>query len=155
MSNSENFLLAFRCLFAAHKISPSHPKVHELILRFQAAITHESTTIHPQVADVIKSEFTFLPSGQDLMTINEQYLKSNKNNPSAIMACVRARSVISMDASQSTHDLFSILQLKDLEIEHVVEAFTLLKAAKSSKLHEFVRDAMSLFPEATRIARLS
>jgi hypothetical protein len=139
-----------KCLLAASKIDASNPIVHEQIIRFKLAIDAASSSLKPQTAEVIKSEFTLLPGSTSLPDYNSSFLSKNKISPRHVYAGLRVKHLLpSHDQSKNETEIFSTLDSTSIRLEEATEGLDLLKSWKSSKVDDYKTKAAAKWPEAT------
>ncbi|TAQ88550.1 hypothetical protein B7494_g3166 [Chlorociboria aeruginascens] len=146
----KKYLLALKCLLAAATLDPEHSKVHEHIILFKQAIDNESSTLQPNSAAVIKSEFTLLPGPVNLLKYNDDYLSAHKDSARQTMSGLRIRKVLSPDlASSCEKDVATLLKLPTITLDEAKEALDLLKLWRSSELDSFKSNAMAKWPKSS------
>jgi len=146
----EKYLLALKCLLAASSLSPSHPTLHEQIVRFQKAITTPSIaeTITPKILDLIKEEFVLFPKDTSLEAFNERYASEHKGAAREIIAVLRVRQLLS-PGDKNAKDLVSILELPSTTLEEGREGLELLREWGSGEVDRYADKATKKWPKAS------
>lgn len=149
-STTERYLLALKCLLASSKIDRSHYTVHEQIVRYKLAIDSASSSLKSQTADVIKAEFTLLPSSTTLSDYNSSFLLEHKDSPRHIYATLRVKQLLpSKDQSKNEQDVLATLDLAEITLEEGGEGLDLLISWKSNQTEAFKAKATLKWPQAT------
>lgn len=151
-SRRQKYLLAFKCLLAASSLGPSHPRVHEQIIRFQHAISTPSITdsIPPKSLIIIKEEFTFFPKDKSLEAFNEKFMTEHKDNARDVLAVLRARQLLAPgDVEKNAKGVVGILDLPNVTFSEGREGLELLKEWNSKEAAVFGQRAAKKWPEAS------
>ncbi|KAL2215787.1 NMDA receptor-regulated protein 1-domain-containing protein [Thermoascus aurantiacus ATCC 26904] len=148
----KKYLLALKCLLAAHAIDASNPTLHVQLLRFRKALDSLQEPLPPKVSEIVTSEFeTLLPKSQDLKEWNASFLEAHKTSTPHVQAALTARLLLDPESkSQCEQDLLSTLDLEDASISSAVAGLDLLnewgsnqaaKAAYIEKAHNKWKEA--------------
>ncbi|KAH8808331.1 NMDA receptor-regulated protein 1-domain-containing protein [Xylogone sp. PMI_703] len=145
----KKYILALKCLLAAAALDPEHSKVHQNTVRLSQAIENDKESINPKSADVIKSDFTLLPSGTSLTQFNDDYLAKHKNCPRRVLSGLQVRKSLSPDTSSNCEKgVLGVLDLPNITFEEAVEALKILQLWNSSQVDAFKSSAQSKWPKA-------
>ena len=145
----DKYLLALRCLLAACGLDPTHPTVHEQIVRFKLAIDSASATIPEKIAEVIKAEFTLFPDSTTPSEFNEDFLSRYSDSAPHIYAALRVRQLLpSHDKQKSEAKVLACLQIPGIKLAEAIEGLELLSSWRSNT-ESYLSQAHSLWPEAT------
>lgn len=125
----------------------NHPKVHSQIVRFKLAIDEDNKSISPKALEVIKSEFSLLPSSTDLTKYNDDFLSKNKDSAKSVLSALETRKLLSKESVDK--DVVAILELPSITFEEAEEVLDLLITWKSGKVEEFKKKAAAKWPKAT------
>lgn len=128
------YLLALKCLLAAHAIDSSDPTLHVQLLRFRQALDSLQEPLPAKVSEIVSSEFEkLLPKSQSLGDWNESFLSSHKTSVPHVQAALTVRLLLNPDSkSQCEKELLSTLDLEDASIEKAVAGLDLLDEWRSS-----------------------
>jgi peptide alpha-N-acetyltransferase len=149
----EKYLLALKCLLASFKIEPSHPVVHEHIVRFKQAIDATPSTLSSKTAEAIQAEFDLIPSSISILSFNDEFLSNHKDSARHVIAALRVRkSLPSHDQAKLEKDLLAVLELSSITLEDAVDGLDLLASWNSSHSEAYRTKALSKWPEATIFA---
>ncbi|MCJ1311499.1 hypothetical protein MMC25_005171 [Agyrium rufum] len=98
LPSTEKYLLALRCLLAAHALSPSDPTTHAQTIQLASALTSEftsSASLPPKTRSVIDEQLPSLfpsPSDlKDLKAFNDAYLSEHGPSLPHVRAALKAR----------------------------------------------------------------
>ncbi|KAI1007380.1 N-alpha-acetyltransferase 15, NatA auxiliary subunit [Podosphaera aphanis] len=146
----KKYLLALKCLLAAISLDEKYPQVHELIIRFKLNVDKNIDSLSPEVADVVKSEFNYLPSSVNLKEYNEKYLSENKDNPRKIISGLKIRKLLDPEsASRCEKDMLKILNLTGSTLEEALEGLETLKMWKCAELDSYRSEAAKKWPKSS------
>lgn len=126
----EKFLLALRCLLAAHSLSPSDPTTHLLVIRFCHGLRAVSSPLSPHVLQVVTAELTpIIPFDQPLSPFNAEFLARHSSSASHVHAFLRARHLLDSSSAkaQSKRDLINTLQFNDISLPEATAGLELLR----------------------------
>ncbi len=126
---AEKYLMAFKCLQAAHQLNPKHPGLHERIVYFVIALPTAEDPLHPVAASILSSNSSFIPPKAELEKFNELFRTANRANTAAhVFAALRARARLG-DKSKSVNEgaVSSILPLSKTTIDDAHEGLGLLR----------------------------
>ena len=142
-----------KCLLAAAALDSEHPKVHEQTVRFKLAIDEAGETLPSQSAQVIKSEFTLLPSSGKLSDFNEEYLSKRKDS---VMHALSALSVRKLLSPASTSDIengvLELIKKPSIQFEEAKEGLELLESWKSVEVENYRSSSAAKWPKAQAFA---
>jgi hypothetical protein len=145
--------LALKCLLVAAALDKEHSKVHEQTVRFKLAINKDKESLSPQAADIIKTEFTLLPTDVDLKSYNDEYLSRNKDCSRRTVSALKVRKLLSPEMSSTVEkDVVGILDLPSITMQDAKEAFALLTSWKSTEVESFRLLAEAKWPKASVFA---
>ncbi|EWC48415.1 hypothetical protein DRE_02184 [Drechslerella stenobrocha 248] len=132
------YLLALKCLLAAHDIAPEDPVVHEQIVKFQLFLDSKPE-LSPIVQSIIDDTFTLGPKdGVSLAEFNESYLQSQGSRSArAVFAVVKTRQVLaaagkSGDGAETDSEalLVGALELEGATLKEAVEGLAVVRELK-------------------------
>lgn len=126
----EKFLLALRCLLAAHSISPSNPTTHLHVIRFCHGLRAISSPLSPHVLRVVTAELTpIIPFDQPLSLFNSEFLVRHSSSASHVHAFLRARHLLDASSAeaQNKKDLINTLQFNDISLPEATAGLELLR----------------------------
>jgi N-alpha-acetyltransferase 15/16, NatA auxiliary subunit len=147
---TEKYLLALKCLLAAAALDKEHSKVHEQTIRFKLAFDENIKGLSPTSAEVIKTEFTLLPTPVNLAQYNDEYLSKHKDCARRTLSGLKARKMLSPDSAPNIEkDAVAILNLPTITFEEAREGLVLLSTWKSSEIETFRKTAGEKWPKAT------
>lgn len=150
---TEKYILALKCLLAAAGLDPEHPKVHQNIIRFSQAIEKDKESISPKSFEVIKSDFTLLPSGKSFTQFNDEYLAKSKDHVRGTLAGLQMRKSLSPESSPSCEkDILGLLDVPHITLREATEALEVLKSWNSSQAESFRSKAATIWPKAVAFA---
>lgn len=150
---TEKYLLALRCLLASSRLDPSHPKVHTQTIQLKQALNTDLSSVDPEVAPILTSEFTLLPANTALAQFNNEYMSKHKNDARRTLAGLEVRKLLADDlAPKADADVVGVLSIDGVKMEEAVEGLELLKAWKSSEVEAFKSAAEKKWPKATVFA---
>ena len=134
---------------AATALDSEHPKVHEQIVRFKLAIDEDGNTLPSQSAEVIKSEFTLLPSSVNLSHFNEEYLSKRKDSAKHTLSALRVRKLLSpASASDVEKSVAELIETPSITFEEAKEGLALLESWKSGEIESYRSSAAAKWPKA-------
>ncbi|KAF3228644.1 hypothetical protein TWF191_002499 [Orbilia oligospora] len=133
----KKYLLALKCLLAAHSIAPEDPVVHEQIVRFQSFLQ-----------SIIDETFTLAPKESTLAQFSESYLSSQSDSPRASFAVVRTRQVLgASEGTDSETLIFEALKKEGATLKDAVDGLALLKELKGD-VGRYTEEARQRWPMA-------
>lgn len=130
LSFLEKYLLALRCLLAAHSLSPSNPTTHLHVIRFCHGVRAVSSPLSPQVLQVVTAELTpIIPFDQPLSPFNSEFLARHSSSASHVHAFLRARHLLDASSAeaQNKKDLINTLQFPDISLPEATAGLQLLR----------------------------
>ncbi|PGH16266.1 hypothetical protein AJ80_05289 [Polytolypa hystricis UAMH7299] len=130
------YLLALKCLLAAHAIDPSNPLLHAQIARFRKTLDTLSEPLPSDVSEVIASEFdSLLPKSRDIASWNDAFLDSHKDSPAHIQSALSVRQLLSGPDSrpQNEKDLLGSIDHDTTSLEDALAGLSLLDDWGSSQ----------------------
>ncbi|EMD00702.1 hypothetical protein BAUCODRAFT_29060 [Baudoinia panamericana UAMH 10762] len=152
----KKYLPALRCLLAAQRIDPEHPKSHEQSLKLRHALGNLSEPLPEKAKQVTDSEFlSKQPKDQSIEAVNEEYLAKHKDSASHIHAAVRVRQVLqpeSADAkARSVEDLVQSLRCENIMLRQAEDGLAVLLelGVEVEAREKYVQAARERWPEAT------
>lgn len=149
----EKFLLALRCLLAAHSLSPSNPTTHLHVIRFCHSLRAVSLPLSPQVLQVITAELSpIIPFDQPLSPFNSEFLARHSSSASHVHAFLRARHLLDASSAeaQNKKDLINTLQFNDISLPEATAGLELLGelGVKEDGREEYKAIARKRWPNA-------
>jgi hypothetical protein len=149
---TEKYLLALKCLLAAAALDKDHPKVHEQIIRFNLAIEKDAETLQPKSAEIIKSEFTLLPSSLTPTQFNDDYRSAHRDGARGTLSAIKVQKLLTPESTSSCEkDVAALIKLTSITTEEAKEALDVLRSWKSSEADNFRSSAAAKWPKATTI----
>lgn len=147
------YLLALKCLLAASALDKEHSEVHEQVVRFKLALDKDSEILPPMSAQVVKSEFTLLPTSVDLPKHNDEYLAKHKDCARQTLSALKVRKLLKPDSVSAVEkDVAAVVNLPTITMEEAIEALELLTLWKSSEVDRYRIKAGAKWPKATIFA---
>lgn len=138
-----------KCLLAAAALDNEHPKVHEQIVRFKLAIDEDGKALPAQSAEVIKSEFTLLPSSGKLSDFNEDYLSKRKDSVKHTLSALTVRRLLSpASTSDVEKSVAELIKKPSITFEEAKDGLKLLESWKSGEVESYRSSASSKWPKA-------
>ena len=135
---------------AAAALDKEHSKVHEQTIRFKLALDENIKGLSLTSAEVIKTEFTLLPTPVNLAQYNDEYLSKHKDCARRTLSGLKARKMLSPDSAPNIEkDAEAILNLPTITFEEAREGLVLLSTWKSSEIETFRKTAGAKWPQAT------
>ncbi|KAK6335543.1 hypothetical protein TWF696_002315 [Orbilia brochopaga] len=131
----KKYLLALKCLLAAHALAPEDPVVHEQIVKFQLFLASKPE-LSPTVQSIIEETFTLAPADTPLSEFNEQYLQSHADSARAVFSVVRTRQALAAAeaAGQTEADsetlLLAVPAKEGTTLKEAVEGLAVMKEIK-------------------------
>ncbi|OXV06757.1 hypothetical protein Egran_05472 [Elaphomyces granulatus] len=124
----KKYLLALKCLLAAHAIDSSNPKLHVQLVHFRRALDSISEPLPSKVSETVVNRFeTLLPQSLDLLEWNNSFLASHKASVSHVQAFLNAQLLLNpKNRSESEKDLLSTLDLENASIHDAIDGLELL-----------------------------
>lgn len=149
----EKFLLALRCLLAAHSLSPSNPTTHLHLIRFYHALRAVSSPLSPHILKVVSAELTpILPLDQPLSPFNSDFLARNPSSARHVHAFLRARHLLDASSAeaQNRKDVLNTLQFKEISLPEATVGLELLRelGVKEDGREEYKVIARKQWPDA-------
>ncbi|KAG0633342.1 NMDA receptor-regulated protein 1-domain-containing protein [Tuber brumale] len=148
-SRRKKWLLALKCLIAAHKTEKENPVVHEQTIRFRRAVDSlVDEDIKEPSREVLTAELeSILPKATDLKSYNEEFLNSHKDSPKHVHGALRARHLLSPEEANIADELANALSLENLTLKEAVEGQALLTDLKVEN-KDYNQKASEKFPDA-------
>jgi hypothetical protein len=138
---------------AAVALDNEHSEVHEQTVFFKQIIDKDAETLHPQTAQIIKSEFTLLPALTNLSQYNDEYLSRNKDCASRILSALKVRRSISLDSTVSIEkDAAALIKLPFITMDEANKTLAALRSWNSSEIESFRANAAAKWPQASNFA---
>ncbi|KAM5453833.1 hypothetical protein MaudCBS49596_002456 [Microsporum audouinii] len=126
----KKYLLAIKCLLAAHAIDPSNPTLHIQLVKFRQQFDAGAAAAltPPDIIDLINAEFDILlPKSTDLTKWNEEFLSSHAKSAAHVQAALTVRQMLSPESKgQSEKDLISSIDLDTTTLEDALAGLSLL-----------------------------
>lgn len=152
MCFSEKYLLALRCLLAAHSISPSNPATHEQLIRLRHTLTNVPSP-SPRVSQVINTELaTILPEDTDLAAFNSEFLAQNSSSVKHVHSFLHARQYLDPGTQQQNQkDLLGTLDLEEISLRDACVGLEILNKweVEPATRNEYKAIAHGRWPEAS------
>ncbi|KAF3905448.1 hypothetical protein ABW20_dc0103635 [Dactylellina cionopaga] len=151
----KKYLLALKCLLAAHSIAPEDPVVHEQIIKFQLML-NTKPELSPIVQSIIDESFTLAPKESTLAQYNESYLQSHiDGGTKVVISVVKTRQVLlaaegSKSDSEGTDSetlLLESLKTEGTTLKDAVEGLAMMKEMKGD-VARYVEEARKRWPIA-------
>ncbi|KAF3929275.1 hypothetical protein AA313_de0206876 [Arthrobotrys entomopaga] len=151
----KKYLLALKCLLAAHSLAPEDPVVHEQIARFQLFL-NSKPELSPTVQTIIDETFTIAPKEGTLSQFNEAYLSSHgENNAKAVFSVIKTRQVLAAaegsksdsEGTDSESLLFEVVKKEGTTLKEAVEGLGMLKDMKGD-VGRYMEEGRSRWPVA-------
>ncbi|EFR03747.1 NMDA receptor-regulated protein 1 [Nannizzia gypsea CBS 118893] len=126
----KKYLLAIKCLMAAHAIDPSNPTLHVQLVKFRqqfdAGAAGELTP--PDIVELINAEFDLLlPKSTDLTQWNEEFLSTHAKSAPHVQAALTVRQMLKPESKeQAEKDLISSIDLDNTSLEQALAGLSLL-----------------------------
>ena len=147
---TEKYLPALRCLLAAYRINPDHPKCHEQGCRFRLALDNLPEPLPQKAQEVINTTFLSKFASKSVEEDNEDYLESHKGSPAHIQSAVRVRNSMNPGAND-TKDLESAVALDVSSLQEAIDGLHLSDeiGAGSEARESYMEAARKQWPEAS------
>jgi peptide alpha-N-acetyltransferase len=132
--NPDKYLLALKCILAAHSINSSDPILHVQLLRFRLTLNSLPEPLPEKISSIVSNEFEkLLPKAENLGEWNESYMTSHQNRVEHVQAALVARLLINPDTKpQCEKELLSTLDLDDATLDKAIAGLDLFDEWKSS-----------------------
>jgi hypothetical protein len=135
---------------AAAALDKENSKVHEQTIRFKLVLDENIKGLSPTSAEVIKTEFTLLPTPVNIAQYNDEYLSKHKDCARQTLYGLKVRKILSPDSAPSIEkDAVAILNLPTITFEEAREGLVLLSTWKSNEIDTFQKTAGVKWPKAT------
>ncbi|QSS60684.1 NMDA receptor-regulated gene 1 protein [Histoplasma capsulatum] len=124
----KKYLLALKCLLAAHSIDPQNSILHTQMARFRKTIDTLSEPLPSYISKVINADFDpLLPKTQDLTKWNESFLSTHSSSAPHVHAALSVRQLLNPDSrSQGEELLLSTVNFKNTSLEDALAGLQLL-----------------------------
>ncbi|KAF2431112.1 N-terminal acetyltransferase catalytic subunit [Tothia fuscella] len=143
------YLLALKCLIAAHSIDSQQAKLHEQLLRFSQTIHSLTEPLPPKVKQVLDANSNIIPEFSSLTNFNDAYLSKHKDCARRTQSGLSARRAIGQSPqSDIEKNLVKALDIEGITLKEALEGLELLKAWKSDT-KAYVEKAKKVWPEAS------
>ncbi|KAK2734256.1 hypothetical protein FQN55_002873 [Onygenales sp. PD_40] len=131
----QKYLLALKCLLAAHAIDSTHPEVHSQMARFRQTIDTLTEPLPAEVSEVIATDFEpLLSKSENLTSWNDSFLAAHKSSAAHVQSALSVRRLLTPDAKAGTEkDLLSTVDLETTSLENALAGLHLLDDWKSSR----------------------
>lgn len=143
-------MLALQCLKAALELDAKSPKVHEQAVAFRHTL-NTASDLPPQVAEVLKAEFTAIEPSTDLNKYNDDFLAANKDSPRHVLSAIKTKKLLGQDKAKSEEELLNVLEIPGVDFTDAIEALETLKSWRSAQLEPFKKAAQAKFADVTRL----
>jgi hypothetical protein len=171
--NTEKYLLALKCLLAAHSIDPEQAKLHEQLIRFRLAspynLNHSSArlltyrtvdalpeSLPEKVNQILQSlSGKIVPPKSSLSSFNDKYLTAHRDCARRTQSALNVRLILDESTkSANEKDLIKTLELRDIDMQEAVEGLELLKewSSEDSVKEQYTSAARKRWPQATIFA---
>jgi len=143
------YLLALKCLRAAHAIDPEQSKLHEQLVRFRLSIDAASNIESAKVSEVLKTCCDIIPAAASLSLYNDEYLSKHKDCAMRTQAGLRARYLLDPSSKTSSEQsLHATIEIADTH--EAIEGLELLKEWESEQAvkDEYINAARKKWPLA-------
>jgi len=147
----EKYLLALKCLIAAHSIDPEQSKLHEQLIRFRRTLDSASKAESEKVNEVLKTCSTnIVPATSTLSKYNEEYITKNEGCARRIHSGLHARWILD-PLSKARNEKDMLATIKHADMQEAIEGMERLKEWKSEKsvVEAFLEAARGRWPEAS------
>ena len=100
--------------------------------------------------EIIKSEFTLLPSSTNPAKYNDEYLAKHKDSAPSTLSAIRVRKLLSSDSASSYEkDVAAVIKLPNVTMKEAEEALELLSSWQTAEVESFRSSAAAKWPKAT------
>lgn len=129
------YLLALKCILAAHSIDPSHPTLHAQMARFRRTVDNLPEPLPPNVSEVIAADFDpLLPKTQDLTSWNNAFLDAHNDNPAHVQSALSVRQLLASGSkADNEKGLLSTIDFQAASLENALAGLSLLDDWGSSQ----------------------
>ncbi|KAK3060496.1 hypothetical protein LTS18_008422, partial [Coniosporium uncinatum] len=148
------YLLALKCLLAAHSIDPENPILHAQLIRFKQTLDSlpKEDALPSKADEVVKATAeAILPQG-DLTKFNDDFLSKHSKSAAHTRSALIARLLLDKSSQANNEkELTLTLDLDDVTIADALAGLANLKSWKSdSKVQEeYLEKAKKRWPEAS------
>ncbi|KAL4977551.1 NMDA receptor-regulated protein 1-domain-containing protein [Aspergillus desertorum] len=147
------YVLALKCLAAAHSIDASHPTLHVQLLQFRQALNKLSEPLPPQVAEAVDAEFeALLPKTQNLDEWNRSFLSAHEDSIPHKHAYLTCQQLLKPESkSENERELTATLDASIVSLETALAGLDLLGEWGSDQATKtaYAEKASSKWPEST------
>ncbi|KAI9808636.1 MAG: hypothetical protein M1825_003787 [Sarcosagium campestre] len=154
----EKYLLALKCLLAAHAVDASDPTLHAQIIRFKRTLDDlPPDSLDAKTRAVLESKFTIGPGpSTTLAEYNDAFLAAHASSARHIHAALDVRQLLDPDSSRQANekDVIRCLDLGDLTLDEAIDGLKLLRGWAASAGDE-AKSAAAAVAEYKSKARLS
>lgn len=126
LTSLEKYLLVLRAIKQALKIEPSHPKVHQAIIRLFRHVELEEK-LDDIAKQVLTNERKAILGEKTLEEYNAEYLKANQNSLASIVASAEMMMLLDEKKQKEAVELITKSQAQG-ELKDYIEAYESLKS---------------------------
>ena len=149
----EKYLLALKCLLAAHDLDPANPTLHTQVYRFRSLTEKSREDIPPRISEIISLESKSLFDGdRSVSDWNQSFIASHESSVPHVQAGLRVRGLIDKDSrGQNEKDLIETLSLPGITLAEGTAGLELLGLWRTSAevVAAYQKAAGSIWREAT------
>ena len=149
---TEKYLLALRCLLAAHALDSSHPEVHVQLVQFAKLMEDLPADLDAKVKGVLEAEFNSIsPQEKDLNEDNNDFIAEHSNSVPHLQAGAKVKFFLSSDSELSIKDIFDSLRVDSISLRDAQSNLRILEEwkATSEDMEKYRTLAREKWPEAT------
>ncbi|KIW06834.1 uncharacterized protein PV09_02514 [Verruconis gallopava] len=146
----KRYLLALRCLIAAHALDAEQATLHEQLVRFRQALDADSESKSAKADQVLKANLSIVPETKDLKSFNNAYMAKHKDCARKTRAGLRVRQLLDPSSkAQNEKDLIALVEKADMK--EAIEGLETLKQWNSdAKVKEdYISKAKAKWPQAS------
>lgn len=132
---AEKYLLALKCILAAHAIDHADPILHQQVFRLRHTLnTLPKDSLSAKTAEIIHSEFEpHCSKDENLKKWNEAFLEAHKTSIAHVQAGLKVRTMVdSTTKEKNEQQLLKTMELSSAQLKDAVNGFDLLHEWKSS-----------------------
>lgn len=149
----DKYLLALKCLLAAHDLDPSNPTLHVQVYRFRSTTEKTGNEIPPRIKEIIALESKSLfDSSQSVSDWNDSFISIHRSSAAHVQAGLRLRGLLDKDSrEQNEKDLIETLSLQGMTLAEATAGLELLEKWRSGEevVAAYKKAAGSIWKEAT------
>ncbi|KAE9980899.1 hypothetical protein BLS_008089 [Venturia inaequalis] len=146
----KKYLLALKCLIAAHSLDPEQSKLHEQLIRFRQTLDAAPKSESAKLNEVFEKCSKIIPVTSSLTSFNEEYLKKHATCARRTQSGLQGRQLLD-PSSQSKNEKALVESLDFADLEEAFEGLKVLKLWKSDAnvKGEYMEKAAKKWPEAS------